>query len=110
MGELGQLYPLRTLLIRLGRAYDHRHAVRGARGGLSSGLAQQFFPLGECYVRIERKGSTIFGSSSTDGKTWKNLKPIDTVWPKKIKVGLHAVTSSNQPFTAEFKEFSLVTK
>ncbi len=79
-------------------------------GGYGGASHSQYFPLGDCYLRVERKGSTIYGGSSADGKTWKDLKPIDTVWPKKIKVGLHIISSSNQPFTGKFEDFVVKTK
>jgi S1-C subfamily serine protease/regulation of enolase protein 1 (concanavalin A-like superfamily) len=79
-------------------------------GGYQAGSHSSFFKLDECYVRLERKGSTIYGGSSTDGKTWKDLKPIDTVYPKKVKIGLHVISTSNQPFTAKFEDFTVKTK
>ena len=54
------------------------------------------YPGGDCYLRMERKGSRIVGSISMDGNKWKRLKPIDTLWPTQLKVGL-AVTNSELP-------------
>ena len=61
-------------------------------------------------MRIERKGSRITGSSSIDGTKWKELKPIDTVWPTKLKLGLTAITTSSEPFTVKFEDFVLKQK
>ena len=44
---------------------------------------------------------------STDGANWRPLKPIDTVWPTKLKVGLASINSSSEPFTVKFEEFEL---
>jgi regulation of enolase protein 1 (concanavalin A-like superfamily) len=67
----------------------------------------RFQEVGDCYLRIERKGNTLLGSTSSDGKSWKALKPIEINWPTRIKVGLDAVSTSDQPFTAKFEEFEL---
>jgi regulation of enolase protein 1 (concanavalin A-like superfamily) len=65
---------------------------------------------GTLYLRMLRKGSRISGGVSPDGKKWHVLKPIDTVWPAKLKVGLTAINSSSEPFTVTFEEFSLKTR
>jgi regulation of enolase protein 1 (concanavalin A-like superfamily) len=65
---------------------------------------------GNCWLRMERKGSRIHGSISFDGTTWKELKPIQTVWPAKLKVGVSATSSSDQPFEVAFEEFQFKGK
>jgi regulation of enolase protein 1 (concanavalin A-like superfamily) len=89
---------------------------------------------GDCYLRLERKGSRILGAFSRDGVAWKQLKPIDTVlpsqlkahagavigipsyirtdnvWPNKLKVGLTAISTSSDPFSVKFEHFDLKTK
>lgn len=65
---------------------------------------------GPVYLRLERKGSRILGAVSFDDSAWRNLKPIDTVWPTKLKVGLTAISSSGEPFAAQFTEYSLQTQ
>jgi hypothetical protein len=59
---------------------------------------------------MERKGSRISGAVSYDGSTWSRLKPIDTVWPPKLKVGLLAINTSSQPFAPAFEDFKLTAK
>lgn len=78
------------------------------REGGSTG-AQHNGPLipGTAYLWMERRGKTIYGRVSKDGKNWTDLKQIDTVWPAKLKVGLNAINSSNEPFTVTFEEFKL---
>jgi hypothetical protein len=65
---------------------------------------------GPCYLRMERKGSRIAGSISTDGARWKQLKPIDTLWPSQLKVGLTVANSNSEPLTVRFEEFALSGK
>jgi regulation of enolase protein 1 (concanavalin A-like superfamily) len=82
-------------------------AFEEREGGYRGAVHNQAFPAGECYLRLERKGSRIHGAISSDGSTWKRLQPIDTVWPAKLKVGLAAINSSSEPFVLKFEEFSL---
>ncbi|HEY7330432.1 MAG TPA: DUF1349 domain-containing protein [Gemmataceae bacterium] len=85
-------------------AFEEREA--GYRGAVHNITAQP----GPVYLRLERKGSRILGAVSFDGSDWRPLKPIDTLWPAKLKVGLTAITSSSQPFEAQFTDFSLQTQ
>lgn len=79
-------------------------------GGYGGAVHNESFRGGDCYLRLERKGSRILGAISGDGTTWKQLKPIDTVWPKKLKVGLGAISTSSNPFAVKFEEFDLKAK
>ncbi len=81
--------------------FEEREA--GYRGALHN----EVFPGGDCYLRMERKGSRIFGSISFDGSKWKKLHPIDTLWPARLKVGLSVINSSTTPFAVGFEEFTL---
>ena len=76
-----------------------------------SGSAAHNGPLtpGTAYLKLVRRGSRIFGLTSKDGKHWTQLKPIDTVWPSELKVGLDAVTSSSDPFAVRFEELTFKT-
>jgi regulation of enolase protein 1 (concanavalin A-like superfamily) len=76
-------------------------------GGANGASHSEVMKGGDCWVRMERKGSRIHGSISFDGKTWKELKPIQTVWPAKLKVGVLAVSSSGLPFSVTFEEYDL---
>lgn len=75
--------------------------------GYESAVHNEGYPGGDCYLRMERKGSRITGAISTDGTKWKSLKPIDTLWPARLTVGLAATNSSSDPHTARFEEFTL---
>lgn len=79
-------------------------------GGYSGAVHNEGFRPGDCYLRLERRGSRIFGAISSDGKNWKGVKPIDTVWPSKLKVGLMAISTSNDPFSVQFTQFDLKAK
>ena len=85
-------------------AFEEREA--GYRGAVNNEVA----PAGPCYLRVERKGSRISGAISYDGKKWKRLLPIDTLWPARLKVGLLAVNSSSEPLAVRFEELELTGK
>jgi hypothetical protein len=68
------------------------------------------YPGGDCYLRMERKGSRIAGSISPNGTQWKKLKPIDTLWPPQLKVGLTVSNSNSEPLTVRFEEVVLTGK
>ncbi len=54
-----------------------------------------------------RRGSRIFGFVSKDGQNWTGkLRPIDTVWPSEVKIGIDAVSSSSEPFAVRFEDLS----
>jgi regulation of enolase protein 1 (concanavalin A-like superfamily) len=82
-------------------AFEERE--RGYRGAVHS----EAFLGGTWYLRLERRGSQFTGAVSGDGSSWKRLKPIDTIWPAKLKVGLAAINSSSEPFLVKFEEFNL---
>lgn len=79
-------------------------------GGSVAASHNEVMKGGDCWVRAERQGSRIQASISFDGKTWKNLKAIQTVYPEKLKIGLATSSSSGIPFTVTFEEFEVKGK
>jgi hypothetical protein len=65
---------------------------------------------GTTYLRLARKGNQILASVSSDGKEWKSLEPLESRLPARLKVGVVAINTSKQPFSATFSEFRLVGK
>jgi regulation of enolase protein 1 (concanavalin A-like superfamily) len=98
----------RAALLRAGKVLPHV-AFLEQEGGYGGAVHNEQFKAGSCYLRMERTGSRIQGAMSSDGSTWKQLQPIDTVWPDKLKVGLSAITTSSEPFSVKFDEFELKT-
>jgi len=90
-----------------GNRYATAIAFQEREGGYAGAEHNENFPGGDCYLRLERRGSRILGSVSFDGQAWKPLKPIDTIWPLQLKVGLAAITTSSSPFSVEFEDFDL---
>jgi regulation of enolase protein 1 (concanavalin A-like superfamily) len=73
----------------------------GARGAVNNGKLDP----GTAYLRLQRRGNRILGYTSKDGKNWARLDPIETSWGPKLKVGLDAVNSGNEPFQVRFENF-----
>ena len=79
-------------------------------GGTRGASHNEVMKGGDCWVRMERKGSRLQCGISFNGGTWKDLTPIQTVWPRNLKIGLIATSSSGLPFTVAFDEFELKGK
>jgi regulation of enolase protein 1 (concanavalin A-like superfamily) len=94
---------LRGGQVRTSVAFEEREG--GYRGAVHNEASRP----GTAWLSMGRKGSRIFGAISFDGTSWHPLKPIDTVWPAKLKVGLVAVNSSSQPLNVQFEDFTLNT-
>ncbi|HEY7311197.1 MAG TPA: trypsin-like peptidase domain-containing protein [Gemmataceae bacterium] len=99
----------RAAMRRANRILPHV-AFLEQEGGYGGAVHNEAFKDGDCYLRLERKGSRIFGAISDNGAAWKQLKPIDTVWPSKLKVGLMAISTSSEPFAVKFEQFDLKAK
>jgi regulation of enolase protein 1 (concanavalin A-like superfamily) len=66
-----------------------------------------FLEEGDVYLKIERRGSQVSGSYSTDGQQWVEAEPISINWPARLKVGLDAVNSAFTSLSVRFEEFSI---
>jgi len=64
---------------------------------------------GTTYLRLARRGGTMRGFTSSDGRYWSELEPIRGVRTAKLHVGLDAINSGNAPFTVRFEQFSFKT-
>jgi regulation of enolase protein 1 (concanavalin A-like superfamily) len=73
----------------------------GTRGALNN----RGIEPGGVFLRIERRGNRILGSTSKNGESWTRLDPMETSYPSTIKVGLYAINGCNEPATIEFQDF-----
>jgi regulation of enolase protein 1 (concanavalin A-like superfamily) len=79
-------------------------------GGFSGPPYTPSVPEGAYYLRLERAGNRFLGAFSLDGAAWKQFKPRVNDWPSKLKVGLTAISTSSEPFSAKFEQFDLKPK
>jgi len=88
----------RAAVARPGKINTYVHFGE-VEGGTTGATHSEVLKGGDCWVRMERKGSRIHGAISFDGTSWKELRPIQTVWPTTLKIGLTAVNSSGLSFS-----------
>lgn len=69
-----------------------------------------FFQGRSTWFRLEREGRFLITSYSHDGKNWNLVPRLASTFPKKVYVGVGAVSTSAQPFKVEFEDFQLVRK
>jgi len=67
-------------------------------------------PDRDTYLRIERRGRRLQGLVSEDGVKWLACRPIDADLPVPLKLGVAAVSTSTEPFTAVFADLEVFTK
>jgi regulation of enolase protein 1 (concanavalin A-like superfamily) len=98
-------------LIRLERATVLRNGKVSAfaifeerEGGSNSAAHNGALPPGTVYLRIERRGGRVVGSTSQDGDSWTALRPIDTAWPSKVRIGVAAINNTDGTFTVRFED------
>jgi len=59
------------------------------------------------YLRLERRGSKVYGAASDDGIQWASLKPMDIELPKTVKVGILAGHNTSSGYDVAFEEFKV---
>jgi hypothetical protein len=68
---------------------------------------EPFFKEAWTYLRLERRGDNIKANYSDNGKDWTEVKKITTKFAAKISVGVAAINTSDNSFTAEYEEFKI---
>lgn len=65
---------------------------------------------GPVFLRLSRQRQKISAAVSTDGKTWEQLQPkeLPMGWPKKLQVGVVAISTSTDEFNPRFSHFKIV--
>jgi hypothetical protein len=71
-----------------------------------------FYPADDkpAYLRLERRKDWLRLLVSQDGKRWQRLKDFSFLGyrvPRKLKIGVVAATTADEPFTPWFDEFKL---
>jgi regulation of enolase protein 1 (concanavalin A-like superfamily) len=61
------------------------------------------------YLRLERRKGEVRAGISADGRKWTYpLTPLNVDLPSAVRVGVDAVNTSKEPFTAEFEALQLI--
>jgi regulation of enolase protein 1 (concanavalin A-like superfamily) len=74
----------------------------GTRGAMNN----KGLDPGPVFLRLERRGNRLLGSTSKDGKSWTKFDPMEPSYPSTIKVGRYAINGCTEPFMARFEDFS----
>src|SRR5262249_5573147 len=67
----------------------------------------RFFKGKSTWLKLQRKGYSLTGYSSDDGREWTEAKTVLIEFPKKAQVGVAAMTSSDGAFRVEFEELKV---
>jgi squalene-hopene/tetraprenyl-beta-curcumene cyclase len=73
----------------------------------SGGAAIPDAPLS---LRLSRRGNEVAAAISLDGKDWREVSTITVERPRKLKLGIVAVNTASDPFTAEFEGFRVYVR
>jgi hypothetical protein len=80
------------------------------QGTNPEGILEAFFQGRSTFLRLERIGNRVTAAYSHDGKVWTTAREIAVTFPKKVFVGVAAVNSSDQPFSVEFEDFTVMAR
>ena len=58
-------------------------------------------------LRLERRNGRLYASATYDNLVWQGYQPLDVELPRKLQIGVAAISTSATPFTPEFSEFEL---
>jgi regulation of enolase protein 1 (concanavalin A-like superfamily) len=62
------------------------------------------------FLRLERRQGKIFGSVSVDGVKWTSFDPFLIELNRPLKLGVCAINTSTEPFTAQFSDLEVFRK
>jgi regulation of enolase protein 1 (concanavalin A-like superfamily) len=61
----------------------------------------------DTFLRLERRGSRIYGLTSADGLHWNSLEPFEPDFPWELKLGFTAISTSTDPLKVSFSELEV---
>jgi regulation of enolase protein 1 (concanavalin A-like superfamily) len=67
-------------------------------------------PDQDASLRLERRGDQLRAYVSPDGERWSPLKPLTAALPEHLSVGVAAVNTASDPFTANLEGFAVFQK
>ncbi|QEL18930.1 DUF1349 domain-containing protein [Limnoglobus roseus] len=75
-----------------------------------TGSPTDFYKGPSTRFRLQREGIYLVASYSLDGTAWNVVPRLAATLPKKVYVGIGAVSTSNLPFNVVFEDFKLEQK
>lgn len=96
----------RAAILRDARVVSYVNLERRVRGRMASSQPAAI-PDAPAFLRLERRGSRLIGSFSPDGERWTPLPETTCDFAPDLKVGVAAVNTATDPFTAEFEGLTI---
>lgn len=105
--EAGQMIRLeRASLVRGGQSQRYL-LFEHLRPGVPHSEQDASYGGGPIHLRLERRGSQVFGAYRTGGAAWHTLNPFPFS-AGRVQVGVDAVNTASAPFRVKFRGFTLV--
>jgi len=83
--------------------YWHNNQCNTLKGGTTT----PYFKGASTYLRITRAGDEFKTAVSHDGGKWMETDSVTATMPRKVKVGVAAINSAPNAFTAEFSDLKV---
>jgi regulation of enolase protein 1 (concanavalin A-like superfamily) len=61
----------------------------------------------DAHLRLQRRGQQFLGSVSADGRHWTSLPSLTLPLPAKVRVGVAAVNTAQQPLAVRFENLRI---
>jgi regulation of enolase protein 1 (concanavalin A-like superfamily) len=75
--------------------------------GASASQEIQEIGRSEAWLRATRTGGELKFERSEDGEHWTTVQVVNAELPARLKVGVHAINTTNKPFAAKLSEYQL---
>ena len=86
----------------------HQVVLEELVSGSKGVTRRQPLPDGPVLLRLTRQGGKVTAFYSSDGREWKDLKPVDTTWAEgEARVGVVAVSTSTGAHPVKFEGYHL---
>jgi hypothetical protein len=79
----------------------------GRQVGAAKSSREEFYKDRSTWLRVEREGEKVTTAISHDSKEWMATGELTTEFPKKVRLGVHAINSSDAEFVVEFEDFQV---
>lgn len=75
--------------------------------GASASQEHQEIRRDEAWLRVTRKGDELKFERSENGQDWTDVQVLETKLAGKLKVGVHAINTTNKKFVVKLSEYEL---
>lgn len=90
-----------------GQVYDYLGFEQRKGGKFEMAYTQLGLQADAVDIRLERRAGKLYGLVSYDRQQWVGYPPLEVELPKKLQIGVAAVSSSGAPFTPRFSDLEV---